>query len=206
MSDVRNGAISMIVNRLITLALLLFGACAVAHAADGYEVRADGDIVLGSAGAPITIIEYASMTCGACALFSTSEFPTLKRDYIDTGKVRFIFREYPLDTLDSAAFMLARCAGRDKYMQVVETLFANLSKWHVKNPAGPLLEVVKPFGFPDEASLNRCLSNQAMLEDMYAVRDYARKNFDVVKAPTFLINDKKLDKASVLYELEHPGR
>ncbi len=96
----------------------------------------DGDVVLGSDKAPVTIIEYASMTCPHCAHFSEHTFPELQKRYIDTGKVRFIFREFPLDALAAAGFMLARCAGKDKFMPVVETLFAKQREWMV-DPADP---------------------------------------------------------------------
>jgi protein-disulfide isomerase len=107
--------------------------------AEGAEVDAedlakagpDGDVVLGSEKAPVTIIEYASMTCPHCAHFSENTFPELQKRYIDTGKVRFIFREFPLDALAAAGFMLARCAGTDKFMPVVETLFAKQRDWMV---------------------------------------------------------------------------
>ncbi len=89
----------------------------------------DGDVVLGSDNAPVTIIEYASMTCPHCAHFSETTFPELKKQYIDTGKVRYILREFPLDALAAAGFMLARCAGKDKYMPLVETLFAKQDEW-----------------------------------------------------------------------------
>jgi Thioredoxin len=96
----------------------------------------DGDVVLGSDNAPVTIIEYASMTCPHCAHFSTTTFPELKQRYIDTGKVRFIMREFPLDALAASGFMLARCAGNDKYMAIVETLFAKQPDWIVNEPLG----------------------------------------------------------------------
>src|SRR6202007_355378 len=92
----------------------------------------DGDVALGSDSAPVTIIEYASMTCPHCAHFSETTFPELKKRYIDTGKVRFIFREFPFDKVAAAAFMLARCAGKDRYMAVVETLFAKQGEWVVE--------------------------------------------------------------------------
>ena len=98
----------------------------------------EGDIVLGSDKAPVTIIEYASMTCPHCAHFSTDTFPELQKRYIDTGKVRYIFREFPLDALAAAGFMLARCAGKDKFMPVVETLFAKQPEWMVQKPIEPL--------------------------------------------------------------------
>ena len=86
-----------------------------------------GDIVLGSANAPVTIIEYASLSCGHCAAFHTGIYPTIKTEYIDTGKLRFIFREYPLDLQAAAASMVARCIGKDdpqKYHDAAGKLFA----------------------------------------------------------------------------------
>ncbi len=93
-----------------------------------------GDMALGAETAPVTIIEYASMTCTHCAHFAVTTFPELKKRYIDTGKVRYILREFPFDALSEAGFMLARCAGKDKYFTVVETLFAKQSEWVVKKP------------------------------------------------------------------------
>src|ERR1700730_5997622 len=113
------------------------------------ELEAKGpldDIPLGSENAPVTIIEYASMTCPHCAAFSVQTFPKLKEKYIDTGKVKYIMREYPLDGLAAAAFMLARCGGPDKYYPLIETLFAQQQKWAVKEPIPPLLAISKQGG------------------------------------------------------------
>jgi protein-disulfide isomerase len=99
------------------------------------ELEAKGpldDIVMGAPTAPVTIIEYASMTCPHCAHFAVEIFPKLKEKYIDTGKAKYMMREYPLDGLAAAAFMLARCAGPDKYYPMIETLFAQQQKWAVK--------------------------------------------------------------------------
>src|SRR6202167_355422 len=113
------------------------------------KVGPDGDVVLGSDKAPVTIIEYASMTCPHCAHFSTTTFPELQKRYIDTGKVRFIFREFPLDPLAAAGFMLARCAGNDKFLPIVETLFAKQPEWMVKEPIEPLKSIAKQFGYTE---------------------------------------------------------
>ena len=93
-----------------------------------------GDMALGPENAPVTIVEYASMTCPHCAHFSENTFPKLKERYIDTGKVRFIFREFPFDPVAAGAFMLARCAGKDKYFTMVETLFQKQDTWAVRQP------------------------------------------------------------------------
>src|ERR1700691_5274250 len=105
------------------------------------------------------------MSCPHCAHFSETTFRELKRRYIDTGKVLFIFREFPLDRLGAAGFLLARCAGKDKYMAVVEMLFAQQHDWLVNEPMGPLKEIARKFGFTDK-SFAQCLANQEALGRM----------------------------------------
>jgi protein-disulfide isomerase len=131
------------------------------------------------------------MTCPHCAHFSAETFPELKKRYIDTGKVRFIFREFPLDPLAAAGFMLARCAGKDKFMPIVETLFAKQDQWVVKDPVPPLEDIAKQFGFTDE-SFKQCLTNQKVLDSIQAVRDRAADKLGVNSTPTFFVNGKKL--------------
>jgi protein-disulfide isomerase len=156
------------------------------------EPGPDGDVVLGDEKAPVTIIEYASMTCGHCAHFSVTTFPELKTRYIDTGKVRFIMREFPLDPLAAAGFMLARCAGKDKYMPMVETLFAKQADWVVQKPLDPLKEIAKQAGFTGE-SFEQCLANQKILDSIQAVRDRASQKLGVNSTPTFFVNGKKMN-------------
>jgi protein-disulfide isomerase len=157
----------------------------LAHAGPG------GDIMIGSDKAPVTIIEYASMTCPHCAHFEETTLPELKKRYIDTGKVRYVMREFPLDALAAAGFMLARCAGPDKYESVVETLFAKQPDWVVQKPIPPLMAIAKQFGFTED-SFNACLANQKVLDDIQAVRDHAVNKLSVNSTPTFFINGKRL--------------
>ena len=159
--------------------------------ADLAQAGADGDIVLGSEKAPVTIIEYASMDCPHCAHFTTTTYPELKSHYIDTGKVRYIFREFPLHQIAVAGSMLARCAGKDKYMAVVEVLFAKQLDWVVEQPLQPLEGLAKQFGFTVQ-SFNECLTNKKLEEDILAVRDHAIEKLGVNSTPTFFINGKKL--------------
>jgi protein-disulfide isomerase len=157
----------------------------LAHAGPG------GDIMIGSDKAPVTVIEYASMTCPHCAHFEETTLPELKKRYIDTGKVRYVMREFPLDALAAAGFMLARCAGPDKYETVVETLFAKQADWTmVQKPIPPLMAIAKQFGFTEE-SFNTCLANQKVLDDIQAVRDHAVNKLGVNSTPTFFINGKR---------------
>src|ERR1700730_18085881 len=145
-----------------------------------------GDHVLGSPDAPVTIIEYASMTCPHCAHFHETTYPEMKKKYIDTGTVRFIFREFPLDALAAAGSMLARCAGKDKYFPMLETLFAQQKEWVVQKPLGPLLAIAKQAGFTEQ-SFNQCLENQQLVEGIEASRARATK-LGVSSTPTFFVN------------------
>jgi len=178
----------------ITGGLPGFAGCARADEpspADIAEPGPAGDVMIGSDKAPVTIIEYASMTCPHCAHFEETTLPELKKRYIDTGKVRYTLREFPLDALAAAGFMLARCAGKDKYMPIVETLFAKQADWVVKEPVEPLKAIAKQFGFTED-SFKECLANQKVLNDIQAVRDRAAQKLGVNSTPTFFVNGKRL--------------
>jgi protein-disulfide isomerase len=153
------------------------------------------DMAMGDEKAPVTVIEYASMTCPHCAHFAEKTLPELKKRYIDTGKVRYIFREFPLDTLAAAAFMLARCSASPdgmskesgKYMALVDTLFRQQRQWAVERPLPPLLAIAKQAGFT-EKTFNDCLANQKVLDGIESVRQRAVDTFKVQSTPTFFIN------------------
>ncbi len=150
---------------------------------------------LGSATAPVTIIEYASMTCSHCAAFHTGTFPELKKKYIDTGKVRFIFREFPFEPVATAAFMLARCVPEDKYFPMVSTLFETQKTWaYSTDPAAGLLAVAKQAGM-SQADFEKCLTDQQLGEKVQESALYANKELGVNATPTFFINGKKLSGA-----------
>jgi protein-disulfide isomerase len=156
-----------------------------------------GDIVYGPAEASVTVVEYASMTCGHCANFHTRSFPELKTKYIDTGKVRWIFREFPLDNVAAAAAMLARCAAtvggaaRDdaKTLAMIDVLFAAQRTWAVERPVEPLFQIARQAGFTREA-FEACLRNQQLLDGVNAVRVRAGERFRVQSTPTFFINGR----------------
>ncbi len=150
------------------------------------------DMVLGKADAPVTIIEYASTTCPHCANFATKTFPELKKRYIDTGKVRYIYREFVLNPLDAAGVMLLRCTEKEKYFPLLEALFQKQSEWVVQKPLPPLLAIAKQAGFSEE-SFDKCLSDQAVLDKIDTARQRAAEKFKVDSTPTFFINGKKLN-------------
>ena len=141
------------------------------------------------------------MTCPHCAAFAVSTFPKLKEKYIDTGKVKYIMREYPLDRLAAAAFMLARCGGPDKYYPLIETLFAQQQKWAVRAPIPPLLAIAKQAGFTQQ-TFDECLANQQMLDALKQTQTRAAEKFNVNSTPTFFINGKMFRGALTPEELD----
>ena len=146
--------------------------------------------VQGSDEAPVTIVEYASMTCSHCASFHVNTYPALKEKYIDTGKVRLALREFPFDPRAEAGFMLARCA-EDKYFAMVDVLFKQQDNWApVQDARTALLNIAKLAGFTQE-SFEACLTNQELLDDVRAVRARGASDFGVNATPTFFINVKK---------------
>lgn len=151
------------------------------------------DMVLGKADAPVTIVEYASMTCGHCASFHNTVLPALKEKYIDTGKAKLILREFPLDNLAAAASMLARCSG-EKSHELVSALFKSQEQWAFVqgNPVPALFKVAEGAGFTKE-NFDKCLTDQKLLEGITATRDRANKTFAVNSTPTFFINGKRFE-------------
>jgi protein-disulfide isomerase len=159
-----------------------------------------GDLSVGSETAPVTIIEYASLTCPHCAAFATETFPKLKTAYIDTGKVRFIFREFPLDDLAMAGAMLARCAGKlDKTRSFAlnELLFEKQREWVVQRPIEPLKNLIKQVGL-GEKEFEACLQDAALVD---GIRQSAEKGskLGVNSTPTFFVNGT-LQKGAMSFE------
>ncbi len=166
-----------------------------------------GDLVMGSETAPVTIIEYASMTCPHCAHFTVTTFPKLKEKYIDTGKVRFIFREFPLDPLAAGASMLIRCGDKDKAFSLLDLLFHTQEQWAVRNPIEPLFNVAKQAGYSRE-SFDACLdtrkneSSRKILDGIESTRNHAAEKLKVTSTPTFFINGKRVSGALSIEEME----
>jgi protein-disulfide isomerase len=149
-----------------------------------------GDMILGSPNASVTVIEYASMTCPHCAHFHETVYPKLKADYIDTGKIKFIFREFPLDIKAAAGSMLARCVGKtdpQKYFAVVDTLFRSQESWAGGDTVNALRRVGKQAGLSDK-DVDACLSNQEILDGIKQTQDNASEKLKVNSTPTFFVN------------------
>jgi protein-disulfide isomerase len=150
------------------------------------------DIVQGNADALVTMIEYASMTCTHCAAFHAMTYPTLISKYVNTGKVRFILREFPLDPLATAAFMLARCSGPEKRNAVVDLLFDQQKNWaFTDKPLAALADLLKQTGMT-QASFETCINDQALYDKVNQIRDRAAEKFAVDATPTFFVNGRKV--------------
>lgn len=148
------------------------------------------DMALGPANATVTITEFASMTCPHCAAFNADVFPKIKSTYIDTGKIRYIFREFPLDIKAAAGSMLARCIAKDdagKYFAVVDMLFRQQGDWVMKNTTETLTRIGKQAGLSQE-QVEACLKDQALLDKIAADQKYAAEVLKVNSTPTFFIN------------------
>ena len=196
----------IITRRAFTAALSLTGLAALAGlsplrlvgevfaqsatAADVAKPVSLSDMALGPKDAAVTITEYASMTCPHCAAFAENVFPKIKSEYIDTGKVRYVFREFPLDIKAAAGSMLARCIAKDdggKYFAVIDMLFRQQNDWVLKNTTDTLKRIGKQAGM-SEAGVETCLKDQALLDKIAADQKFAAEVLKVNSTPTFFIN------------------
>ncbi|WP_160005159.1 DsbA family protein [Rhizobium sp. 18055] len=157
------------------------------------------EMSLGKEDAKVQIVEYMSMTCPHCAHFHTNTFDEVKKKYVDTGKVRFVIREFPFDPRAAAAFMLARCnpakpdelSTPDQYFPMVAMLFKQQQTWAAADDGRTaLLQMSKLAGFSED-SFTKCLTNQKLLDEVNATRERGSKEFGVNATPTFLINGKR---------------
>jgi protein-disulfide isomerase len=162
------------------------------------------DMALGPADAAVTITEFASMTCPHCAAFNADVFPKIKAAYIDTGKVRYIFREFPLDIKAAAGSMLSRCIANGdaaKYFAVTDMLFRQQNDWVVKNTTETLGRIGKQAGMSQQ-QVEACLKDQSLLDKIAADQKYASDVLKVDSTPTFFINGEKIKGEASFEEFE----
>ncbi len=173
---------------------LLVAIVAVTPAVADLDVEAAlKDRVLGDPNAPVTIIEYASLTCPHCAGFHNDTLEALKERYIDTGKAKLVYRDFPLDGLALRASMMARCAEDDRYFGFIEVLFRSQSNWAQADLARGMqsLQQIGRLGGMSEADFDACMANEELIDGILAMRQVAADSFDVGSTPTFIINGKK---------------
>jgi protein-disulfide isomerase len=173
-------------------------------AADVAKPQSLPDMALGPADAKVTITEYASMTCPHCAAFNDQVFPKIKSEFIDTGKVRYVFREFPLDIKAAAGSMLSRCIANgdpNKYFAVTDLLFKSQADWVMKNTTESLSRIGKQAGLSQQ-QVDDCLKDQALLDKIAADQKYASEVLKVDSTPTFFINGDKIKGEASIEEFE----
>ncbi|WP_298723190.1 DsbA family protein [uncultured Ferrovibrio sp.] len=170
----------------LCLAILGLGSAAQAQASDPRLQ----DMVLGKADAPVTIVEYASLTCPHCANFHSSILPELKKEFIETGKVKLVFRDFPLDQLAFAGAIVARCGGPERYFTYLDVLFAQQRQWATaQDPMGALKQIARLGGMSSE-QVDTCFADKTLGDYILNQRLEGNQKFNVNSTPTLIINGK----------------
>ena len=152
------------------------------------------EMVDGNADAPVTIVEYASLTCSHCGDFYRDTLPSIRDKYIKTGKARLVFREFAYDARAQAGYMLARCVPEDRYFPMIQVLFERQMEWAAADDALPPLKKIAALAGLDENGVEACLKNQSVLDEVKSSFERG-KEFGVTSTPTFFINGKKYEGA-----------
>lgn len=187
----------LLISAAITIAF--FFSIAASAAPPNVE-EALADRVLGDPDAPVTIIEYSSLTCPHCRHFHLEILPEIKKNYIDTGKVKLIYRDFPFDQLGLLATVMTRCAPAERYFGFLDVLFQQQGSWsRSKDPMGDLSRIGKLGGL-NPSDFEACLKNQALVDGLVQKRLDGQKKFDVNATPTFIIDGDHKIVGSQPYE------
>jgi protein-disulfide isomerase len=160
-----------------------------------------GDRAIGSPNAPVTVIEYASLTCPHCRKYHAEVFPKVKSAYIDTGKVRYIVREFPIGRTAGAAAIINRCAPAEKYFFLLDAFLARQPEWVAQEVRRDALYGVAKSSRMSRETFDKCLSNQTIIEGLTEVKQRGRQ-FGVFGTPTFFVNGKKAQGAISFDEMK----
>ena len=190
-------------NRRLLVAGAMFASLALAACSQGSGPSASaGDMSMGKADAPVKVVEYASASCTHCADFATQVMPAFKAKYIDTGKVHYTLKEFltPPTEVAAASFLLARCAGKDKYFTVLDSVFANqMEMFNTGDFRGVLLRIAQSAGMTEQ-QFNTCVSDEAGLKALNARVEKAVRDDKITGTPTFFVNGKKIGEGAVTLE------
>ena len=184
---------------MLTRRQILAAALAVAalpRLALAQQTPAVPDMTMGDPKAPVTLIEYAMFTCPHCAAFMKDVFPTLKADYIDTGKVKLVFREVYFNKPSLWAAMIARCAPADRYFGIADLLFSTQNNWITVTDEGQMVEKLKSIGRQagmSDKQMDACLNDRSLAEGLVAAYQKNDQADGIDATPTFLINGEKVD-------------
>jgi len=170
---------------------LTFAVIAASFSVQAEEIKYQ-EHVIGKADAPVTLIEYASYTCPHCATFHNDVLPKIKKDFVDTGKVKVIFRDFPFERVGATAAMLSRCVAPSRFEGFTNLVMKQQAKWtQNQNPLGALFKLAKLAGLSQE-NIDSCLSNEKLLDQIVAVRKEAMDKYGFNSTPSFLINGEKV--------------
>lgn len=178
---------------ILTLVVILMAGLGAEARAQAVSAGADPrlqDMVIGKADAKVTIIEYASLTCPHCATFHAEVLPALKTEYLDTGKARLIYRDFPLDNLAFAGAILARCGGPEKYFTFLNVLFAQQRQWATSSDPKAALTQIARLGGVSAEQFDKCLADKALGDYILNSRLEGNQKFNVNSTPTLIINGK----------------
>ncbi len=164
-----------------------------------------GELVYGNPDAPVTIVEYASLTCPHCATFANSFYPELKEKYLDTGKAKLVYRNYIMNRVDIAASAAARCSNEDVAKQLMKVFFARQGDWaRSQQPLDELAALARRAGI-SRTKFDQCTSNEEMLKHLMAITTEAVDKFEITSTPSFIVNGSKLDFSTFDEALEQIG-
>ena len=148
---------------------------------------------MGEASAKIEMLEFASLTCGHCAKFHNEVFPKIKKEYIDTGKILFTYKDFPLDKFALKASVIARCSGNDKFFSFLKVLYNKQKDWtRTQDPFKSLLKIAKLGGLKND-EIKVCVGNKSIEDGILKQRLSSSKKFDIKATPTIFFNGKKYD-------------
>jgi len=170
--------------RFAVVLLALAVAPRLAHAVDL------GEPAIGDAAAPVTIIEFASLTCPHCASFHVNTLPELEKRYIDTGKVRLVLRDFPLDQTALKASVIAHCAGPDRYPQFVQVFFAQQASWARSNNPEQALRQLAQLGGLGADKIDACLADKSLEDAILQARLDGQQKYNIESTPSFIIGGK----------------
>lgn len=166
-----------------------------AHAQMATAEQAMSEMSIGRADAPVTLNEYASLTCGHCANFHKNTLPQIKKEYVDTGKVRIVFHDFPLGNLAKGALMIARCAGPDRFADLTDMLFQTQENWaSSENPLGSLIALTRFYGLNGD-DVNACLNNQSLMKFVETNAANASAIYNIQSTPSFVLEGKLIEGA-----------
>ena len=185
---------------VLSVVLLLFASYqAIAQSLPSVE-KMFAERILGDKNAPVEVIEYASLTCPHCAAFHNGPWPKLKKEYVDTGKIKLIYRDFPTDQLALAASMVAKCAPENRYFSMIELMYRTQDKWRrAKNPHEALSNIGRLAGM-SPATVEACMNNQAVFDGVMKQRNEGHENFNIEATPTLIVNGKKIEGGLTLEE------